>query len=335
MANDLKTLSPEYATLWDTMEITRDHAVIEKTAKRIIAFKAKYEAIEAATNVPWYVVGIMDMREAGGGCCKHLHNGDPLTAPTVQVPANRPSGKGPFTWQDSAIDALKIKKFDKITAWTVEQMAFCFEKYNGFGYRAKDKNIPSPYLWGGTNHQAPGKYIADHVFSKTVMDPQIGCMPLLKQIAEMEGVELVSAYGATSDPTESSPASNRKAEPKPVATQIIEAVKDNPGLVTIATAGTGGAVAATNGPKAPEHQETAPSAPAPSSPAPQAKQIDPKKIIDTGKEYKAIAEDAKGLATYGVEAVKWASHDGMYPSLIMVAGIAALFGANWWQRRRA
>lgn len=75
-------------------------------------------------------------------------------------------------------------------------------------------------------------------------------------------------------------------------------------------------------------------APAPSLPAPQAK-LDPKAVIAKAQETKAMVEDAKGLATYGIEAVKWARGDGMYPSLIMVAGIAALFGANWWQRRRA
>jgi len=215
MANDFKTLSPEYSTLWDTMEIVRDHAQIDHIAEHVLQYRANYEAVEKMTGVPWYLVGIFDIREGGGGCCTHLHNGDSLSRPTVNVPANRPPGKGPFTWVNSAVDALKLKKFDQITEWTVEQIAWCCERMNGFGYRSASINIPSPYLWGGTNHQQRGKYIRDHVFSKSVMDPQIGCMPLLKALSDKAGFELVSAGGATADPQQPSPASNRKAEPPP------------------------------------------------------------------------------------------------------------------------
>ena len=325
MPTDLKTLSPEYATLWDTMEIVRDAAVIEKTVQKIIAFKSKYAAIEAATNVPWYVIGIMDMREGGGGCCTHLHNGDSLKKRTVNEPKNRPTtSAGPFTWQESAIDALQLKRYDKITAWTVEQMAWCFERYNGFGYRAKDKDIPSPYLWGGTNHQAPGKYIADHVFSKTVLDPQIGCMPLLKRIAELEEIELVSAQGATSDPTESSPASNRKAEKKPVIKQISDAVKDNKEVVTTVVVGTGAA-----GAKVAKDAATTPD-------APQAKPA------ITERTAKAI-EDAKrvqGQVNEGIDMAKWAGGFFSFKTGVPIGFVgiglgALLVGAVAYKKMRA
>ena len=203
------TLAREYATLWDGMEITRDLAVMEKTVARIIAFRATYEEVERATNVPWYIIGIMDMREGGGGACKHLHNGDSLSRPTRQVPANRPAGTGPFTFVQSACDALKLKNLDKITEWTVERMAYEFERYNGFGYRLYRK-IVSPYLWGGTNHQQRGKYVADGVFSAAVMDPQHGCMPLLKLIADRCEIEIPSQFGAKPGP-ETTPASNSSA----------------------------------------------------------------------------------------------------------------------------
>lgn len=55
--------------------------------------------------------------------------------------------------------------------------------------------------------------------------------------------------------------------------------------------------------------------------APQAK-LDPKAVIAKAQEVKAMTEDAKGLATYGVEAVKWARGDGMYPSLLAAAAFA-------------
>lgn len=202
-------LAREYATLWDTMEITRDQSVMAKTVDRIIAFRAAYEEVEKATGVPWYVVGIMDMREGGGGACRHLHNGDSLKRPTVQVPAHRPPGQGPFTFFQSACDALKIKNLDKITEWNVERMAYEFERYNGFGYRQYRK-IVSPYLWGGTNHQQRGKYVADGKYSTAVMDPQHGCMPLLYLIAKECSILIPSQFRAKPGP-ESTPASNAKA----------------------------------------------------------------------------------------------------------------------------
>lgn len=207
-------LAREYATMWDAMEITRDESAMEKTVNRIIAFRAAYEEVERMTNVPWYIVGIMDMREGGGGACKHLHNGDSLKRPTRQVPANRPAGKGPFTFQQSACDALQIKGLDKITEWTVERMALEFERYNGFGYRQYRK-IVSPYLWGGTNHQQRGKYVADGVYSTAVMDPQHGCMPLLKLIADKCEITIPSQFGAKPGP-ETTPASNVPAVEAPV-----------------------------------------------------------------------------------------------------------------------
>lgn len=210
-APKFETISREYASLWDSMEIMRDETVMHKTVERIVACRAAYEEVEKLTGVPWYVVGIMDMREGGGGARKHLHNGDSLKRPTVQVPANRPPGPGPFTFCQSACDALQIKGLDKLKDWSVERMAYEFERYNGFGYR-QYRDMRSPYLWGGTNHQDKGKYIADGKFSKAVMDPQHGCMPLLKIIAETAAIELRSMYGATPDPTQPSPASNSKAE---------------------------------------------------------------------------------------------------------------------------
>ena len=304
----LKDYAQEYATLWDTMEIVRDAKVIESTAAKIIKFRAQYEEVEAVTNVPWYVVGIMDMREGGGGCCTHLHNGDSLKKPTVSVPAKRPKGNGPFTWQESACDALRLKGYDKIDAWTVEQMAFAFERYNGFGYRKKDINIPSPYLWGGTNHQTKGKYIADHVFSKTVLDPQIGCMPLLRHIAEKCDIELASQFGATAGASESSPASNRKAEAKPVGTVVAE----NAGAILKTVTG----VAAVGGAAV---SQTAP-APESKKPAPTAKEI-----IAKGQDVKAITEQARDLSVFGRDFVKVVTGDWMIGGLLALGVLVFAF----------
>lgn len=113
--------------------------------------------------------------------------------------------------------------------------------------------------------------------------------------------------------------------------QIIRENKEAITVTVAAVTGAGGTVASQQQSPTP----SVPAAPAPPVPQQSASKIDPKQIIAKGHEIKAITEDAKGLATYGIEAVKWAKGDGLYPSLIMGAGIIMLLGANWWHRRTA
>lgn len=195
------------------MEITRA-GVVESQVRKILTCRDAYVSVEAVTGVPWFIIGIMDLREGGGGACTHLHNGDSLKKQTENVPANRPPGPGPFTFIQSAVDALRIKKLDKIERWTLERIAYEFERYNGFGYR-KYRKMLSPYLWGATNHQQPGKYVRDGVFDRSVMDKQVGCMALLKALCDAEGIAITSQFGATANPDEPTPASNAKAEDGP------------------------------------------------------------------------------------------------------------------------
>ena len=46
--------------------------------------------------------------------------------------------------------------------------------------------LPSPYVWGGTNIQKPGKYVRDGVLSKKVWDTQPGCAPILKVLSTLD-----------------------------------------------------------------------------------------------------------------------------------------------------
>lgn len=136
-----------YQKLFDTMEI-KPNLEIGLITQRITSARTRYEEVASKTGVPWYFIGIIHNLECSGDFRKHLHNGDPLTARTVQVPAGRPpNGKPPFYWADSAIDALTYQKLVGIPEdeWTVPFMLFTLEGYNGFGYR--NKGINSPYLW--------------------------------------------------------------------------------------------------------------------------------------------------------------------------------------------
>ncbi len=179
-----------YLSKFNSMVITRPGA-INAAARKIVANKARYREIEDKTGVPWKVIGCIHLRESDCNFNTHLHNGDPLTARTYHVPAGRPlRGRAPFKFEDSAIDALQMQGATKIKEWTIEQTAFFFEAYNGWGYRYR--GIPSAYLWSGSNQYSSGKYIADGVFSATTVDEQLGVMCVIKVIMDMTGEPLDS-----------------------------------------------------------------------------------------------------------------------------------------------
>lgn len=183
-----ETLRAEYAGLWANCVIRPDkRAIVEKTAQTIFNSRPRYDEVSKLTGVPWFVIGIIHQMECELSWKKHLHNGDKLTARTHQVPANRPAkGEPPFTWEESACDALCLKGYDKWTDWSVERIAYALENYNGWGYRWYHPEVHSAYLWSYTNLYHGGKYIADGVWSATAVSEQSGAMALLKVMMEMD-----------------------------------------------------------------------------------------------------------------------------------------------------
>jgi lysozyme family protein len=159
-------------------------AAVDQLVQRITANKARYDKVGKALGIPWYVVGIIHSLEASGDFTRHLHNGDPLTARTTHVPAGRPkTGKPPFTWEQSAIDALRYQGLASWKDWSVPGTLYQLEAYNGFGYRDHHPNVPSPYLWSFSNHYTKGKYVADGRFSPSAVSQQVGAAVLLKRLA--------------------------------------------------------------------------------------------------------------------------------------------------------
>jgi hypothetical protein len=139
-------------------------------------------------------VALIHNLEARGDFTRHLHNGDPLTARTVQVPAGRPrSGSPPFTWEESAVDALEYDGLTRVTDWSIEHLAFLFEGFNGWGYRLYHPHVKSPYLWSYSNHYTQGKYVGDGQWSETAVSRQCGAMVLLKRLQDGGHVRLVFA----------------------------------------------------------------------------------------------------------------------------------------------
>lgn len=197
-------LREDYVELWRTMSVRETRLpVIDRTIDRITTHRARYEAVAQTSGVPWGMIAIIHNMEGSGKFTTHLHNGDPLTARTVQKPKNRPPGQPPFTWEESALDALTLDGVAAIQDWSPARAAYVFENYNGWGYRRYHPDVKSPYLWSFTNHYSKGKYVADGKWSDTAVSQQIGAMALLKRFAERgvfsfeSGEAMVSAETAT------------------------------------------------------------------------------------------------------------------------------------------
>lgn len=179
-----------YTKMWNDAEVVADkHAAARAMADKLLKDKARYKAVGDAIGVPWHIVGGYNLRESDCNFNTHLHCGDPLKARTVHEPKGRPkaapkSGHLPYTWEESAIDALTMpgKEYQKITRWSVERSLFQGECYNGLGYITKDDN--TPYLWSWTNEYHGGKFVADHVYSKTAWDQQPGLVAVWKALIE-------------------------------------------------------------------------------------------------------------------------------------------------------
>lgn len=197
---------PVYAQQWDAMAIKPARVdEFERMARYAIEHKDIYQQIEQATrsHFPWYAVAVAHKRESDEVdehdnplFTSYLGNGQPLWIRTTIVP----EGRGPFISRADALhdqqkcraafvagglDALHLEKIDQVVPpWPIEKLLYDEEALNGTGYDSR--GLPSPYVWGSTSVQQPGKYIRDHVFDHTVWDQQLGCAGMLWMIAKLD-----------------------------------------------------------------------------------------------------------------------------------------------------
>jgi lysozyme family protein len=179
-------LREEYKSLFAAAQTRPEHArQVASITSRVQAAEVMPEvvAVSATTGVPARIICIMQALEANLDFRCHLHNGDPLRARTVNVPAGRPpQGQPPFSWSTSALDALRYQKFDEWHDWSIEGCAYVFEKMNGLGYRLYHPNVKSPYLWSFSTIYTSGKYVADGRFDPNAVSEQCGAMTMLKSL---------------------------------------------------------------------------------------------------------------------------------------------------------
>lgn len=182
---DLAKLRAANAARWASMRVTRDPAGIEAVARRLSTAnaKARYQAVEAKTGVPWWFIAVVHEREASQSWASNIAQGDRWDRVSVHVPA----GRGPFqSWEAAAVDALTncAPYAARNADWSPGGALTMLEQYNGLGYASR--GVPSPYIWASTNQYARGKYVADGKYDPNAVDQQIGCAALLRSMMALD-----------------------------------------------------------------------------------------------------------------------------------------------------
>jgi len=199
--NFTSQLSDEYDRLFSDLEIRPEKvAIVDHISRKILENKPRYQLIASKfKNIPFFFIGIIHAMETGLRFDCHLHNGDPLTSRTVHVPAGRPAGGSPpFTFEDSAMDALTLEGSDALKYTSVAEIAFALERYNGFGYRKHHPEVNSPYLWSFTNRYTKGKFVADGEFDPDAVSQQCGAMALLFVLTRLDPINVAPSVSTAS-----------------------------------------------------------------------------------------------------------------------------------------
>lgn len=186
-----EALKAANAKRWANAKTTRNFTGI---AKALVAAKPRYQAVEAKTGVPWFVIAVIHERESTQNWTKSLAQGDPINRVSTHVPA----GRGPFnSWEDAAYDALvncgpyAARNKD----WSIGGLLTLLERYNGLGYfngpydsihKVRYPSQSSPYIWSGTDQYSRGKYVADGVFDPSEVDKQLGCAGLIMAMMKLD-----------------------------------------------------------------------------------------------------------------------------------------------------
>ncbi len=198
---------------------------VNRIVSRIVPNRQRYQAVGDALNIPWYLIAVIHSLESDLDFTTHLHNGDPLSARTVHVPAGQPrDGNPPFTWEASATDALRAKHLANLADLTLPSILFRIEGYNGFGYRGLTPPVPTPYLWSFCNHYIKGKFVADHQFDPNRPSQQCGAAVLLFKMAQNGTITFPSAAASAPGPVAPPPSpSGSAATPTPPPAAAITA----------------------------------------------------------------------------------------------------------------
>lgn len=197
MAVDLARLKDANIRRWKAAKLTRGPEFIP-VAKRLVAAKARYEAVSNRTGIPWSFIAVTHQRESSQNWQRSLAQGDPWNQVSTHVPA----GRGPFaSWEEAAYDALVncTPHASRNNDWSIGGLLTLLERYNGVGY--VNRGLPSPYIWSGTDQYSRGKYVRDGVFDPDEVDKQLGCAGLIMAMMDLDAsIKFEDSPAKSSDP---------------------------------------------------------------------------------------------------------------------------------------
>lgn len=195
MQHPFELLKPEYEQqIASTRILPAREKELAIACEGLLKHEDVYQMLSARTpnKIPAAFLMALSEREMSGNVHCYLGNGQSLTHRTTLVPADR----GPWLqpWPENfiigALDALTLDGLTSITDWTLARSAYEAEIWNGPGYR--NRGLPSPYVFGATTVQRPGKFVRDRVFDAEVMDPQLGVIAIIEELFHLKP-ELVFA----------------------------------------------------------------------------------------------------------------------------------------------
>lgn len=181
---DLVKLKAANLARWSACHILPEWLrILDTVSHKLFNAKARYQAVETVTKVPWPIIAVIHQRESSQSWNASLAQGDPWNKVSIHVPR----GRGPFaSWEAAAEDALAVcaphaAHWDD---WSIGGALTLLEQYNGLGYAGKGR--PSPYIWSATDQYHSGKYIADGHYDPNAVDHQTGCAALLQRMTLLD-----------------------------------------------------------------------------------------------------------------------------------------------------
>jgi lysozyme family protein len=183
---DLNKLAAAEARRWAAMHIDpKRKGEFVAVAKRLVApaAKARYLTIQARTGVPWWFTAVAHEREAGQRFDRQLGQGDALEPGEH----SRPQGT-------RAVQVVRRRRCGcprelRALRGAAEGLECRPSSHNAGAIQRswlRGQRCPSPYDWSGTDQYRSGKYVADHVYSASAVDRQLGCAALLACMAELD-----------------------------------------------------------------------------------------------------------------------------------------------------
>ncbi len=123
MSQTLQTLQTEYLQAFERCTVrTESMGLVHGIVKRMVDLRSHYEAIEKATTVPWWFVGILHYKEW--------------------------NFREPDLFEKQMAEALVAKKYHQAKTRTLAAYLWGFDLWNGFQDGSGDD---STWVWGSTN----------------------------------------------------------------------------------------------------------------------------------------------------------------------------------------